>query len=268
MRSVGLLVVVSVAAITVISCTASKDLGSPTIEASKHQPTDQIKLQWAYPADAAVPTQFQITRNGDVVAAVDGAHLYFIDKDVWPATSYKYSVTAVSDSGAGPPSPAVSISTSAPPMSDARLVGKFTIEPVVRSSGLSNVHPGKPLRSYQVSFQPSCKSGPCGGKWTHFYVSLNGEFHATNHGTFTKRQKTYLANLLGASLSWCDAFGRKVLSQHDSAQYEIRITAAKTDDDGEWVATRIAGTDNEYYPFGDGCLSGKLSLDFEGKMHS
>ena len=240
-----------------MACTGSKDLASPTIQAAKHQRTDQIKIQWTYPTDAATPSQFQVVRDGDVVATVDGSHLYFIDKDVWPATNYKYSVLAVSDGRNSQPSSDVTVSTSAPPLSDARLVGEFTIEPVVRSSNLSNVHPGKPLRSYRVTFQPTCKSGPCGGRWIHFYVSVNGDFHATNHGSFSKRQKTYLANLVGASPSWCDAFGRKVLSQHDSAQYEIRITAAKTNDHGDWVATRIAGTDNEYHPFGGGCLSGK-----------
>jgi len=264
MKRVGWLVLGSMVGLS-IACTSSQGLGAPAIQAPKHQPPDQIKIQWTYPTDA-VPSQFQIVRNGDVVGTVDGSHLFFIDKDVWPATSYEYSVVAVSESGETQPSSVVTLRTSAPPLSDARLMGKYTIEPVVRSSALSNVHPGKPLRSYQVSFQPACESGPCGGKWEHFYVSVNKEFHATNHGSFIKRQQTYLANLVGASLSWCAAFGRKVLSQHDSAQYEIRVIAAKTDNHGEWIATQIAGTDNEYYPFGDGCLSGKLSLRFEGKL--
>jgi hypothetical protein len=251
----------------VISCTASKDLGSPIVEVAKHQPPDQIKIQWTYPTDAATPRQFQIVRDGDVVATVDGSHLYYIDKDVWPATKYEYSVSAASDSENGPVSPVVTVSTSAPPLSEARLVGKFTIEPVVRASNLKDVHPGKPLGSYQVSFEPSCKSGPCGGQWTHIYISTNGGFHAVNHGTFTKRQKTYLANLVRASLSWCDATGTKILSHRDSAQYQIRVAAAQINDQGEWVATRIAGTDIEYDPAGDGCIAGQLSLNFEGKLN-
>jgi hypothetical protein len=118
------------------------------------------------------------------------------------------------------------------------------------------------------SFQPSCKSGACGGKFVHYYVSVNGEFHATNHGTFKKGEREYLAQIVAGSMSWCQASGKKVLSKRDSAQYEIHSTAATTDKNGQWVATKISGTDTEYYPFGSGCLPGHLKVKFEGSIHA
>jgi hypothetical protein len=67
--------VIAVAGAIITSCTASKDLGSPTVQAAKNQPTDQVKIQWTYPTDAATPSQFQVVRDGDVVATVDASHL-------------------------------------------------------------------------------------------------------------------------------------------------------------------------------------------------
>jgi hypothetical protein len=266
-RCLYLLSVFSIAA-TLSSCTHPQ-LVAPSVNDPNAKLVGRVLLAWSYPQQgAATPSGYRIFRDGKEITTLDSTASSYADKTVWPDTKYTYTVAAFDESNQGPLSDLVHVKTAAPPVADARLEGQFILSPVVLSSDLRNVHPGKPLRAYTVAFLPSCKSGSCGGKFTHYYVSVSGDFHATNHGTFKQRQQTYLAQIIAGSMSWCDASGQNVLSTHDSAQYEIHVTAATTDKRGQWAATKIAGTDTEYYPSGSGCLGGNLKLRFEGSLRS
>jgi hypothetical protein len=249
-----------------VACTKQPALGTPQLSEIEDKPQTKVVLHWSYPTDAATPAQFRVLRDGKPIATLDTSETQYVDASLWPDTRYEYEIEAIGDTNEVIGSEPVTVKTATPPLSDARLEGTFALDPVVRSSNLINVHPGKPLRSFKVSFQPTCKSGACGGRFTHYYVSVSKEFHAANHGTYEQRQESYLAELKGASMSWCAASGQTVLSTNDSAEYEIQVTDASVDKQGEWLATQIKGRDTEYYPFGTGCIGGHLTLDFEGQL--
>jgi hypothetical protein len=205
-------------------------------------------------------------RDGKLIKTLPGSARQYADTTVWPATSYSYAVQAEGDKGESETSRPVTVTTMAPPIADARLEGHFGISAIVQSSSLSDVHPGKPLGSFHISFRPRCDTGPCGGRWTYFYISQSGGFHAANHGHFKAFGHGYLAGLVGASLSWCSISGRKLLGHHDSAQFQIHMVAAVTDAQGQWIATKIAGTGTEYDPSENGCFAGHLAYKLQGKL--
>ena len=159
-------------------------------------------------------------------------------------TQQSSNVKSVSKTPASPTPP--------PPLSAARLAGKWEVVSVVKSPGRAGISPGEPARPFIITFRPSCSSGPCGGTWIYRYASaINKPFQRVNHGTFSSRGNGYVAVLSRASLSWCVASSnkgpKKRLSYHDTAVFVIHVTAAGMDKARHWMATRISGAATEHF---------------------
>jgi hypothetical protein len=127
-------------------------------------------LSWQAPADSPAPDSYQVLREGHVVGTVDGRTTTYRDTDLDPGTAYSYQVVATWGGNSSKPGDSVTVRTTAPPLSDARLAA-CALPVQVHITGVSEITNLRPGLSWTRSWQftPLCPAGACD-------VQLSGDF--------------------------------------------------------------------------------------------
>ena len=228
--------------------TANTTAPSPSALKQLAATPESVTIGWAPPADSPTPDEYMI------LSATDGTQLATTFGDFGssgPAyqitgldfgSTYSVQVEAVwSAGGHSQPSSALEVTTSNPPVSQARLDNpdgasvKFT----VTASTFTNLPVGKTFTNTWF-LTPTCQTGPCN-------VTLDGNFHETADGvpfqlTLTRHGAVYTGQTK-AELSQCGS-----IKVSDTVKVTITVKAAGGPD---WTASRWVGTIEDDSPYTD-----------------
>jgi hypothetical protein len=207
----------------------------------------QAVLRWTAPDPA--PDHYEVVRDDKTVAKnVTGTS--YVDTTAEPATHYRYRVEAVDASGvSGPPTNAAT-KTAAPPLSGARLDGRFLATLSLTSSTLSGMRSG----GERWVFAARCSSGPCDVSFSRTGSSSTGTLQqAGANYAGTMSIPFHIANCSGSAVN---------------ESVTIRLTVADAAVvHGEWRATRITGTTHEYLAY-SGCVPASADYSVKGSVQT
>src|SRR5215813_11733418 len=124
--------------------------------------TSSVAFRWAGPATGPLPDKYVILDDGKVVGSVPGSVTSYRGTGLDPATAYQYRVAAVRGGQRSALSPVLVVATSRPPVSAARLHGRWTVG-VKIVQGASDLRGIPKSHSWDESwrFSPRCAAGPC-----------------------------------------------------------------------------------------------------------
>jgi hypothetical protein len=209
-------------------------------------------LRWDQPAGGPSITAYTIYRNGTQIDRVSAPAGSYHDQDLTPGHKYSYKVVAeAGDVASGPI--AISVTTTKPPLAEARVKGLFDIQASVTSSyGYSQIEKSV---SFGWKFTPKCKKGPCTVAWKQVGT---GGFTSTlerSGDTYTGSYTGHLGVICGS----VEVTGTITVS--------LTVTKAKGED-GSWIATAMKGTASETNPSQVGCVTSHSELALSGKRFS
>jgi hypothetical protein len=204
-------------------------------------------VRWSAPATA--PDHYEVIRD-DKTIAKDVTGTSYTDTTVEPATHYRYRVEAVNASGeSGPPTNAPT-KTGAPPLSGARLDGRFLAVLSLTSSTLTGMGSG----GERWAFAPRCAKGTCDVSFSRTGSSSTGTLKqagASYAGTVSI--PFHIANCSGAAVN-------------ESVTMRLKVADAAVIH-GEWRATRILGTTHEYLAY-SGCIPASADYSVKGSVQT
>jgi len=124
--------------------------------------TRSVAFRWAGPATGPLPDKYLILDDGKVVGSVPGSVTSYRGTGLDPATAYQFRVAAVRGGQRSALSPVLVVATSRPPVSAARLHGRWTVG-VKIVQGASDLRGIPRSHSWDESwrFSPRCAAGPC-----------------------------------------------------------------------------------------------------------
>jgi hypothetical protein len=124
--------------------------------------TSSVAFRWAGPASGPPPDRYLILNDGTVIGSVPGIVTSYRGTGLAPATAYQFRVAAVRDGKRSALSAVLVVATSRPPVSAARLDGRWTVG-VKIVQGASDLRGIPKSHSWDESwrFTPRCASGPC-----------------------------------------------------------------------------------------------------------
>jgi len=178
-----------------------------------------ISFSWVAPAGVAVD-RFLVFRDGVQIAELPGATASFADTGLAPASEFRYTVVAGAGAELTVPSAELVVRTLAPPLSAARLAGRYTVTMrVVAESGFDDVRRGQ--RSTET--------------WTFTGSRVRGESPGGSWRMTLRRAGSTYSGRSTARLWGC--FFTPVSS---TLTLSLRATAAGTIG-GAWRVTRFTG---------------------------
>jgi len=194
--------------------------------------TSSVAFHWARPATGPAPDRYLIMHEGRVVASVPGSATSYRRAGLAPDTAYQYQVTAERGGKRSAPSAAVTVTTSAPPLSQARWEGPWTVD-------IRIVHGGSALRGKGPKgwtepwrARPRCPAGPC-------TVRISG---GLNRRTFTAtltRSGSVYHGTTKAAIFRCGSHSDRVWI-HSTLAIRVTLTKAQVNN-GTWAAGSWAG---------------------------
>jgi hypothetical protein len=124
--------------------------------------TSSVAFRWAGPASGPPPDKYLILNGGKVIGSVPGTVTSYRGTGLAPATAYQYRVAAVRGGKRSALSSVLVVATSRPPVSEARLDGRWTVG-VKIVQGASDLRGIPKSHSWGESwrFSPRCATGPC-----------------------------------------------------------------------------------------------------------
>ncbi|HEX7267560.1 MAG TPA: fibronectin type III domain-containing protein [Streptosporangiaceae bacterium] len=124
--------------------------------------TSSVAFHWAGPATGPPPDKYLILNDGKVIGSVPGTVTSYRGTGLAPATAYQFRVAAVRGGKRSALSSVLVVATSRPPVSAARLDGRWTVgvKIVQGASGLRGI-PKSHSWDESWRFSPSCAAGPC-----------------------------------------------------------------------------------------------------------
>jgi hypothetical protein len=208
-----------------------------------------VALTWM-PAPDFEADHYEVTRDGERLDDVPGTRL--VDDAVLPRTTYRYGVTGVDAAGARTETASVKVKTNAPPLTAARLEGRFRMRmQVVQQSGLREGVGGGTML---FLFDPACAEGPCNVTWRRRGRAGSGRL---------LRRGAHYGGTANASFQIHTCHGR---SRKERLTFAMNVEAADVID-GRWRATRIRGRLHESAP-APGCITARIHWRFAGSMQS
>jgi hypothetical protein len=205
-----------------------------------------VVLTWD-PPPSFEPDHYEVDRNDHTLDAdLPGTRL--VDQDVLPETPYHYEVTAVDAEGVRTATASVTLDTNAPPVSDARLEGRFAMKMHITSQ--SGLQSGASGGGMLFVYDPVCGNGPCDVTWSRAGSPGSGRLSrddATYDGTV--HAPFLLRSCHGDSLAETLVFTTKVM---DASVVH-----------SEWRATKIQGTLHESAT-SSGCVLAGIDWNFAG----
>lgn len=124
--------------------------------------TSSVAFRWAGPATGPPPDKYLILNDGKVIGSVPGTVTSYRGTGLAPATAYQFRVAAVRGGKRSALSSVLVVATSRPPVSAARLDGRWTVG-VKIVQGASDLRGIPKSHSWDESwrFSPRCAAGPC-----------------------------------------------------------------------------------------------------------
>jgi len=193
-----------------------------------------VTLTWRQPSAGGEALSWKVFRNEGLLDSVDRPT--YVDRDVQPGQRYTYRIEALGRGHTVSRPTTVAATTPVPPVSEARVEGRYDVHYEVRSSfGFSSLH--KHFTQLYV-FDPQCPSGPCTLAWH------DEQQPGLRRSVFTMAGGLYATHTSGDFSVRCN--GAPVTS---FLNYTLRVVRAAARD-GQWVATRLTGTMEEHEPKG------------------
>lgn len=222
---------------------------APTGLAAAAESGGAVRLSWTAPSKGAEITGYQLYRDGVLVKFVSPSLTTYLDTTVQPEGAYQYQLESVAASGSSAKTAAVSATTpSAPPLTDARVEGRFLIDGKVTKTTFTNYHMGDPYTTTWY-FTPVCDTGPCN-------VKTGGD--GDTEAVLKRRGLRYSGKVTVPHGAQC---GSARFAETETIDF--RVTAAQFHQ-GVWLATKIQGTFRIDTGAALGCDSGYSELTFKG----
>lgn len=202
--------------------------------------TSSVTFHWSRPAAGAAPDRYLILRDGKLIGAVPGTVRSYQGTGLAPDTAYQYRVAAVRGGKRSALSSVLTVTTSTPPVSAARLLqGPWTVDiRVVR--GRAAISGSKAWTEVWLA-TPKCPAGPCD-------VKLAGATsrHYKFKVTLTRTGAVYRGKTK-ATVFPC-GIGSVSFPIHSTLTFRLTIHSAQVDN-GAWVAGTWAGTMDVSSPY-------------------
>jgi len=196
---------------------------------------NSITFHWARPATGPLPDKYLILSDGRAAGTVAGTVTSYRKGGLTPASTYNYSVVAVRDGKRSPESDSLGMSTLTPPMSQARLQGRWSVyaknigHPHVNTNGTLSWH-----------FIPVCRTGACD------VVAHVKDGKRSFKLTLTRAGAVYRGHGV-ANFGGCGPHGSKIA---DPAAVKFRMRVKDAIGKGQaWVATSLTGTMTGSYKY-------------------
>jgi hypothetical protein len=193
--------------------------------------TSSVAFHWADPASGPPPDRYQILHNGKVIGSVLGTVTSYRVAGLAPATEYQYRVAAVRGGKRSALSAVLTVRTSIPPLSAARLQGAWTVHlKMVRGASTLTGH-----QNWDESWlaSPACVTGPCDVRLSG---SLNGHAFST---TLSRADAAYQGTVVG-NVFPCGS-GSSSFPVRSTAKIQLSVITARVAN-GTWIASSWAGT--------------------------
>jgi hypothetical protein len=189
---------------------------------------NSITFHWARPATGPLPDKYLILSDGRVAGSVAGTTTSYRRAGLTPASSYRYHVVAVRGGKRSPQSAALTVKTSTPPVSQARLQGSWNVY-IKYTRGARSSRNG----TVPWVLTPTCAVGACN-------VMLHAE---QGKYSFTMKLTRAGAGYQGRAVVNFYRCGPAGSSIPDPTTLKIRVRATDAAGEGQaWVATSLAGT--------------------------
>ncbi|HEY7401088.1 MAG TPA: hypothetical protein VH989_09345 [Actinomycetota bacterium] len=198
-----------------------------------------VELSWDVPTDFEVD-HYEVARNGLTIVQNVTTNA-FADDEAEPGMTYRYRVHGVDAAGAATGSATAALTTGAPPLADARLLGKFIAK--LHLTDQDNLKSGASGGGALFAFEPNCKQGACDAK-----IKID-----TSSATLRRHQATY-EGTLRAPFHLKSCTGGTIV---ETLVFELEVTKA-TSIHHVWRASRLEGTLDES-GMASGCLTGHLA---------
>jgi Protein of unknown function (DUF2510)/Fibronectin type III domain len=193
--------------------------------------TSSVAFRWAGPATGPPPDRYQILHDGTVIGSVPGTVTSYRVARLAPATAYQYRVAAVRGGKRSALSAVLTVRTSIPPLSAARLQGAWTAHlTMVRGASTLTGH-----QNWDESWlaSPACVTGPCDVRLSG---SLNGHAFST---TLSRAGAAYQGTVVG-NVFPCGS-GSSSFPVRSTAKIQLSVITARVAN-GTWIASSWAGT--------------------------
>jgi hypothetical protein len=214
-----------------------------------------IELTWETADDPAAsdPAVYEISRNGESLTAVPYYEQSYLDHDVAPGMSYVYEIVAVDGDGVESSEPAsVKTQTTSPPIAEARLSGRFDMV-LKDTSHFGYTTFGDPPSAQRWTLAPTCAKGACAAT-----LSVAG---VPGSATQLKREgASYEGGYRSSSFVSCAG---TPMATSVSIRFEVTRAAIV---DGEWRATKIAGTMTHREAAQLGCVASGTDFTVTGTL--
>jgi hypothetical protein len=210
-----------------------------------------VKLTWKPASDAAKDVRYEVDRGPEFARLTDKTS--FTDRQVVPATTYRYTVVAVlPDGGRSADTADVTVKTKAAPVSAARLEAIFDI------NAKSTSHFGfATFNSYKASFgwrfDPVCGHGPCNVKLT--------DVHKHDFAlSLTRNGGSYHGVLTTKGFGSCNGIVTTA-----TVTVDLHAVTAKAVKD-TWRVVRVVGTMSARTSAQLGCVSSGIDYSISGTL--
>jgi hypothetical protein len=210
-----------------------------------------VKVTWKPAADATAQTRYEVDRGAHLEGLTDKTS--FTDLHVMPATTYDYTVVALTkDGGRSVDSAVVKVKTPSAPASSARLEAIFNFDVVATSHyGFSTFNSER--SSFGWRFDPVCGNGACNTTLTdvhtHDFTFLLTRSRGTYHGVTTTK-----------GFGSCNG-----ITTTATVTVDLRVEKAQAVK-SDWRVSRVAGTMTTRTAAQLGCVSSGIDYRLTGTL--
>jgi hypothetical protein len=221
------------------SSASPSNASSPSVPTGLHASASdfRVTLTWSNPAVGSSISGYRIYRDGVLVKEIQGPIDRFVDDWALPKQHYDYAIESLSPTGDASPQTHVSVTTSAAPLSVARVSGRFHLDShtVSKSAGVGSIN--EPLFA-GIEFTPTCARGACSTEWQEFppypidakLTRVNATYQGTGRFAFHCGSAPYFENQF----------------------FQLHVAKASVVDE-EWRATTLLGSVQITSPPQGGC---------------
>jgi len=208
----------------------------------------QVNLAWSGSGKGIYG--YELYRDGRFIEIF--TTLTYTDYHVQPGRTYEYKVSVQDSRGDFSDEATTTVTTpAAPPLSDARLAGRYGATLKFLSENYTNIKVGQTFRE-RWTIRPRCATGACS---VVVHRGQIGEVPAKlrQHGNLYTGTGTDLGSRCGSTKT------------RQTSTITIKVVRARFIQ-GVWRAGAFSGTQSDYTPAGSGCTVGQSKLSVSGRI--
>jgi fibronectin type III domain protein len=195
--------------------------------------TSSVMFRWSRPATGPAPDRYVILHDGKVIGSVPGTVTNYHAAGLAPATAYRYRVAAVRGGKRSALSSVLVVSTSTPPLSAARLQGRWAVTIKIVRGGADLKGPGSQRWTESWLASPKCPAGPCA-------MRLSGRINGYRFKATLTRAGAVYTGKTTANVFPCGS-GANSFPIQSTLTIRVTVTAAQVGNRA-WTASSWAGT--------------------------